>query len=55
MRGMQTEARTRYSVRQSRNEIKKERRHRYLLWGLVCAAIVVIVIFAALIVAGAGA
>jgi hypothetical protein len=46
---METEARTRYSVRRSRDEIKKERLSRYLLWGLGVAACAVIVVFAALL------
>lgn len=55
MSGVETEARTRYSVRRSRSEIKKERRRRYALWALVGAAAVVIVVFAVLILAGSGA
>jgi cell division septal protein FtsQ len=55
MSGVEAEARTRYSVRRSRNELKKERRRRYALWALVVAAFVVIVVFAALILTGAGA
>jgi hypothetical protein len=54
MSGLEPEARSRYSVTRSRNEITKERRHRYLLWGLVGTAFVVIVVFAALILTGAG-
>jgi hypothetical protein len=53
--GVETEARTRYSVRRSRSEIKKERRRRYVLWALVGTASVVIVVFAVLIVTRAGA
>jgi hypothetical protein len=55
MSGMDTEPRSRYSVRQSRSEIKKEQRRRYVLWGLVGVACAVIVVFAALLLAGAGA
>jgi hypothetical protein len=52
---METEARTQYSVRRSRAELKSERRQRYVLWGLVGAALVVILVFAALLIAGAAA
>ena len=52
---MGPEAPTQYSVSRGRSEIKRERRRRYLLWALVGAACVVIVVFAALILAGAGA
>jgi hypothetical protein len=55
MSGMENEARTRYSVRRSRNEMQKERRSRYVRWGLIAAACVVIVVFAALLAMGAGA
>jgi t-SNARE complex subunit (syntaxin) len=55
MSGVKAEAHTRYSVRRSRSEIRKERRRRYTLWALVVAAFVVIVVFAALILVGAGA
>jgi hypothetical protein len=54
MSGMQPESVSRYSVRRSRSEIRKERRHRYALWALVAAACVVIAVFAALLLAGAG-
>lgn len=52
---METEVRTRYSVRVSRNEIRKERGRRYLLLALTSAALVLIVIFALLLVTEAGA
>ena len=55
MTGIETEARTRYSVQGSRNEVKRERRMRSLVWGLIGAALVVIVVFAVLIGMGAGA
>ncbi len=54
MSGMRPESVSRYSVRQSRSEIRRERRSRYVLWGLVAAACVVIAVFAALLLAGAG-
>ena len=52
MRGMDTEGRTRYSVRRGRSEIKNERRRRCLLWGLAGMACVVIVVFAVLLLVG---
>jgi hypothetical protein len=52
---METEGRTHYSVRRSRGEIRHQRRYRCLLWGLVCTALIVIVVFAALLLAGTGA
>ena len=52
---MEPEAPSRYSVRRDRSEIKKERRRRYALWALVGGALVVIVVFAALVLSGAGA
>ena len=55
MSAVEREARTRYSVRRSRSEIKKERRRRYALWALVGGALVVIAVFAALVLSGAGA
>lgn len=51
---MERRGRTEYSVRRSRSEIKQERRYRCFLWGLVCTALVVIVVFAVLIVGGVG-
>jgi predicted nucleic acid-binding Zn ribbon protein len=55
MNGMDTEARTRYSVVLSRNERRRERTLRYVLWGLVLSALVVIVVFAVLLLTGGGA
>jgi hypothetical protein len=52
---MQTGAPKRYSVARSRDEIRKERRRRQVLWGLIGVACVAIVVFAALVLAGAGA
>ncbi len=47
--------RTEYSVERSRDEIRRERRSRYLLWALIAAACAVIVVFAILLLTEAGA
>jgi hypothetical protein len=52
---VETEVRTRYSVRRSRDEIRRERVRRYLLLALICAASVLIVLFAVLVALEAGA
>jgi hypothetical protein len=52
---VEREAGTRYSVRRSRDEIKKERVRRYFLLALICAASVLIVLFAALVALEAAA
>jgi hypothetical protein len=52
MTGMQTRDFTRYSVTLSRREMRRQRRTRYLEWGLIAAACVVIVVFAVLLLIG---
>jgi hypothetical protein len=51
---VETEARSRYSVQQSREEIARERLSRWVLWGLAVAAFVVILVFGTLLLMGAG-
>jgi hypothetical protein len=43
---------TRYNVRSSRREIRRERRTLWIQWALIAGAVVVIVVFGYLLLSG---
>jgi hypothetical protein len=52
MTGMQSSGYTRYSVGAGKDEVRRQRSGRVLLWALIAVAGAVIVVFAFLIVSG---